>query len=184
MKNFQKLFAKPEAWNCLDKDEKEEIISLLPAHVYRGPDPPTEDGTETKLPPIPESFLRYSNHWRDGVRQFQVDLQNGRYDPEWLRQAEEALQERAEGEFDKFKEEEFEQFWGQKQKLNYGVIAGESSRVKLATLIDEGVIRIGDVWKYSRAFGKGAGRLMVEKEARVYTPFRRCRLLLQFLANT
>lgn len=162
-----KLLAKPEAWNCLDEVEKRQILDLLPDHIHPIPDPPGEDGTEAKIPPLPESFLRYSNHWRNGVRQFQVDLENGRYDPEWLRQAAEASQERAEGRFDKFKEEEFEQFWGQKQKLNYSVIAGESSRVKLVTLIEEGLVRVGDVWKYSRSFGKGGSRILVEKEAKI-----------------
>lgn len=164
-----KLLAKPEAWNCLDEVEKRQILDLLPDHIHPIPDSPGEDGTEAKIPPLPESFLRYSNHWRNGVRQFQVDLENGRYDPEWLRQAAEASQERADGRFDKFKEEEFEQFWGQKQKLNYSVIAGESSRVKLVTLIEEGLVRVGDIWKYSRSFGKGGSRILVEKEAKVCT---------------
>lgn len=101
------------------------------------------------------------------MRQFQVDLGAGRYDPEWLRQAAQAMKERAEGKFDKFKEEEFEQFWGQKQKLDYHVIAGESSKVKLETLIQHGVVRVGDVWKYSRVFGRKTERVFVEKEAKV-----------------
>lgn len=111
--------------------------------------------------------MRYSNVWRDAVRQFQVDLQAGRYDPEWLRQAAEAMEERAQGKFDKWKEEEFEEFWGQKQKLDYSVIAGESSRVKLDTLIQKGVVRKGDVWKYTRVFGRKNERVLVEKEAKV-----------------
>lgn len=131
-------------------------------HPYAG-----EDG---QIPALPESFLRYSNHWRDGVRQFQVDLENGHYDPKWSKQAEKAVQERAAGSFDKFKEQEFEEFWGQKQKFDRSLAAGESSQIKLGTLVEQGVVRAGDVWKYSRGFAHGR-KIMVEKEAKVYCLF-------------
>lgn len=120
--------------------------------------------------------MRYSNHWRDGVRQFQLDLENGRYDPQWLKQAEKAVQERAEGGFDKFKEQEFEEFWGQKQKFDRSLAAGESSQVKLGTLVEHGLVRAGDIWKLSRGFGRG-GKILVEKEAKV------CWLLAVFLVT-
>lgn len=168
----------------MDEEEKTEIINLLPEDVRpeivtapsQEKDESEVEGEEgggkveiqsAKIAPPPESFLRYSNNWRDGVRQFQLDLQNGRYDREWLRQAQEAMRERAEGRFDDFKEREFEQFWGQKQKLVHSVIAGESSRVKLETLIQEGLVRKGDVWKMSRVFALGREKILVEKEARV-----------------
>ncbi|RAQ61340.1 hypothetical protein COH20_004051 [Aspergillus flavus] len=159
-----KLLAKPEAWNCLEESEKREILDLLPEDLHSNLDPSSDD-PGAKIPPLPEEFLRYSNNWRDGIRHFQLDLQNGRYDPVWLRQAGEAMQQRADGKFDKFKEEEFEQFWGQKQKMDKTLAAGQSSQVKLSTLISNGVVLVGDVWKYSRAFKKG--NLLVEKEARI-----------------
>lgn len=139
-------------------------MNLLPDHVR----PQYEPGE--KVPPLSESFLRYSNHWRDGVRQFQIDLENGRYDPEWLRQAENAVEERAEGAYDNFKELEFEQFWGQKQKLDRSLVAGESSQIRLSTLIENGVVRTGDVWRLSRGFSLPGGRLLIEKEAKVCIP--------------
>ncbi|KAK2803843.1 hypothetical protein FQN50_006850 [Emmonsiellopsis sp. PD_5] len=159
-----KLLANPNAWTCLDENEKKEIISLLPDDIQRLVEPSDPDAI---IPPLPDSFVRYSNNWRDAVRQFQLDLQNGKYDPEWQRQAAEAMEERAQGEFDRFKEEQFEEFWGQKQKLDHAVIAGESSKVKLETLVKEGVVRVGDVWRYSRAFGKSGTKVLVEKEARI-----------------
>lgn len=161
----QKLLARPEAWNGLEQAEQQQILDLLPDHIHAHPYP----GEDGKIPALPES-LRYSNHWRDGVRQFQVDLENGRYDPEWLQQAEQAVQERAEGAFDDFKEQEFEEFWGQKQKLDKSLVAGESSQVKLGTLIENGLVREGDIWKLSRGFGGSAPRgrkILVEKEAKV-----------------
>ncbi|KAE8148480.1 Asx homology domain-containing protein [Aspergillus avenaceus] len=161
-----KLLADPRAWTCLEESEKKEILNLLPEDLYSHTTPPSDD-PDAKIPPLPESFLRYSNHWRDGIRQFQLDLEQGRYDPVWLREAEEAMQQRAEGKFDKFKEEEFEQFWGQKQKMDKTLAAGQSRQVKLSTLIEQGVVRGGDIWKYSRAFSKGANRVLVEKEVRI-----------------
>jgi hypothetical protein len=80
-----------------------------------------------------------------------------------MREAEEAVAQRAAGKFDKFKEQEFEEFWGQKQKMDRALAAGESSKIKLSTLIEHGVIRRGDIWKWSRSVRK----VLVEKEARI-----------------
>ncbi|XHF96794.1 hypothetical protein AWENTII_000412 [Aspergillus wentii] len=164
-----KLLAKPESWNLLDEEEKKEIVSLLPDNIKAQLEPSPDD-PDAKMPPIPESFLRYSNPWRDSIRQFQLDLQNGRYDPKWLQQADEAMRERSAGKFDNFKEIEFEEFWGQKQKMDTTIAAGESSQVKLETLIENGLVRPGDVWKLSRAFTMGKGRrerVFIEKEGKI-----------------
>ncbi|KAJ5768942.1 hypothetical protein N7520_003501 [Penicillium odoratum] len=162
-----KLLASSKAWNCLDEDEKRQILDFLPADTHPNPDPPADD-PHAKIPPLPDSFVRYSNNWRDGIRQFQLDLQHGRYDPEWLRQAEEARQERENGEFESFKEREYEEFWGQKQKLDKRLAAGESGKVKLGTLVEEGAIQIGDVWRFNYVYGKGAERIVIDKETRVH----------------
>ncbi|KAJ5564024.1 hypothetical protein N7513_000266 [Penicillium frequentans] len=162
-----KLLASSAAWHALDEDEKRQILDLLPADTHPNPDPPADDPS-AKIPPLPESFVRYSNNWRDCVRQFQIDLQNGRYDPEWLRQADQARQERENGDFDSFKDREYEEFWGQKQKLDKSLASGEASRVKLVTLINEGVIQVGDVWRFNYVYGKGADRIVIDKEARVH----------------
>ncbi|CAG8173442.1 unnamed protein product [Penicillium olsonii] len=161
-----KLLSHPRAWNCLEESEKREILALLPPDVH--PEAQilsNEPGTN--IPPIPDSFVRYSNNWRDGVRQFQLDLENGRYDPKWLRQAQEARERRSEGAFDSFKEREYELFWGQKQKVHCKAPAGESARVKLGTLITEGVVQLGDVWRFYFVFGRGSGRIVIDKEARI-----------------
>lgn len=141
-------------------------MSLLPEDTHPNPEPNPED-PNAGIPPLPDSFVRYSNNWRDGIRQFQLDLQNGRYDPEWLHQAEEARKQRQNGDFDSFKEREFEQFWGQKQRYHTTLPAGESSRVTLETLADAGVIQVGDVWKFEYTFGKKGDTVFIEKEARV-----------------
>ncbi|RAO65011.1 uncharacterized protein BHQ10_001023 [Talaromyces amestolkiae] len=161
-----RLFSNPKAWECLEEDEKRELLSLLPAHIHPNPDPDPND-PEAKIPPLPETFLRYDNNWRAALRNFQSDLESGRYRPDWQRQAKQAVQERAQGKFDDYKEQEFEQFWGQKQKINHGLIAGESSKVKLETLIAHDVVRVGDVWKYCRVFGGKKAQILVEKEVKI-----------------
>ncbi|QKX57087.1 uncharacterized protein TRUGW13939_04195 [Talaromyces rugulosus] len=165
-----KLFSNPKAWECLDEEEKKHLLSLLPTHIHPNPDP-DPDNPDAKIPALPDDFLRYDNNWRGALRNFQSDLESGRYKPAWQRQAKQAVQDRAEGKYDDFKEREFEQFWGQKQKINHGLIAGESSKVKLKTLIEHGVVRVGDVWKYSRLVsskrtGK-TGQVLVEKETKI-----------------
>ncbi|KAL3471796.1 Asx homology domain-containing protein [Aspergillus californicus] len=155
-----KLLTQPDAWECLEEAEKEEILELLPGDIHPNTDPSEIDG---KIPPLSQEFLRYSTHWRSGIRDFQLDLQNGHYDPQWQREAEEAAKQRAAGKFDKFKEEEFEQFWGQKQVMDRSLAAGQSSRVKISKLISHGIIRKGDVWRWSRSFRK----TLIDKEARI-----------------
>ncbi|KAJ6088442.1 hypothetical protein N7486_009703 [Penicillium sp. IBT 16267x] len=162
-----KLLSSSAAWHALDEDEKRQILDLLPADTHPNPDPPADD-PNAKIPPLPDSFVRYSNNWRDCIRQFQIDLQNGRYDPEWLRQADEARQQRENGDFDSYKEREYEEFWGQKQKLDKRLMAGEAGKVKLTTLVDEGVIQVGDVWRFNYVYGRGADRIVIDKEARVH----------------
>ncbi|KAJ5201276.1 hypothetical protein N7449_006079 [Penicillium cf. viridicatum] len=161
-----KLLARPEAWNSLEESDKREILALLPPDVHPEAQAASDD-PDAKIQPIPDPFIRYSNNWRDGVRQFQLDLQNGRYDPEWLRQAQEAREQRENGDFDNFKEREYEQFWGQKQKVGWNAAAGESARVKMGTLINEGVIQLGDIWKFYYVYGRGPGRIVIEKEVKV-----------------
>ncbi|GLI80944.1 hypothetical protein PoHVEF18_009311 [Penicillium ochrochloron] len=162
-----KLLARPEAWDILEEDEKREILALLPADTHPASELPSDD-PNTKIPPLPESFVRYSNNWRDGIRQFQLDLENGRFDPEWLRQAEQARRKRENGDFDSFKEREFEKFWGQKQRTHDTAASGESSKVKLTQLIEAGVFLVGDVWRFSYCYGKGQDRLAIDKEVRIH----------------
>ncbi|CRG86257.1 hypothetical protein PISL3812_03260 [Talaromyces islandicus] len=165
-----RLFSNPKAWECLDEEEKKHLISLLPAHIHPNPDP-DPDNPDAKIPALPDDFLRYDNNWRGALRNFQSDLEAGRYKPTWQRQARQAVKDRAEGKYDDFKEREFEQFWGQKQKINHGLIAGESSKVRLKTLIQHGVVRVGDVWKYSHFHStkrnSKADQILVEKEAKI-----------------
>ena len=165
------MLANPEAWTCLEEAEKTELLSLLPAHVHPIPVPDPE-AADQKIEPLPESFVRYSTDWQDAVRGFQNDLDHGRYEPEWQTQAAQAMEERALGKYDSFKEQQYEEFWGQKQKLSYDVVTGESSQIKLEVLVQQGLVKVGDIWKYSRIYQK-AGGAHVEKEVTVRPSFNR-----------
>ncbi|KAJ5368195.1 uncharacterized protein N7496_007955 [Penicillium cataractarum] len=162
-----KILARPETWDILEEDEKREILALLPADTHPASELPPDD-IDAKIPPLPDSFVRYSNNWRDGIRQFQIDLQNGRFDPEWLRQAETARRKREKGDFDSFKEREFEKFWGQKQRTDMSVMSGESSKIKLTQLIEAGVFLVGDIWRFGYVWGKGPDRVTIDKEVRIH----------------
>ena len=115
---------------------------------------------------VPIEYFRYNPDWRRLVREFQEDLGAGRYEPEWQRQALQAMEERARGDFDEYKDNQFEEFWGQKQKKPRD-LAGESSNIKLEDLTKHGIIREGDIFSYSRVIGRGKGRVLVEKDMRI-----------------
>lgn len=77
------------------------------------------------------------------------------------------MEERARGEFDVYKENEYEEFWGQKQKLSRDILAGESTTLKLEVMIEHGVFRVGDEIVFSRTIGRKEKRVLFEKECKV-----------------
>lgn len=150
------LLATPDVWAQMTKEELEHINTLFPDHVPRN-----ENGS------ISLDWLRYDNDWRHGIRQWQADLEAGHLDPKWQREAALAMEERAAGNFDKFKEEEFEEFWGQKQKMHSRMLAGQSSVLKLPNLIAGSLFKEGDFWVYSRTFVRGNDKTEIVKDCKV-----------------
>ncbi|MGI4802041.1 MAG: hypothetical protein ACRYG8_50030 [Janthinobacterium lividum] len=135
------------------------LISMLPGAYV--PDLP--DGES--LPNIPKLFLKSNSSFQADVRLFQEDLAGGRYDPVWLKDAQEAMSKRARGHYDDWKEKNREEFWGQKQKIDWQALAGESSQHKLLTLVAAGCFEVGDIWRLRRS-PRGMG-IVIEKEAMV-----------------
>lgn len=152
----KRLLANPSTWEQMTEDELKHIDTLFPDHVPR-----EENGS------ISLNWLRYNNDWRHGICQWQTDLEAGRLDPEWQQEAAIAMEERAAGKFDKFKEEEFEEFWGQKQKMPWKMHAGQSSALKLPDLIAANLFKEGDFWVYSRGFIRNKDKTEVVKDCRV-----------------
>ena len=147
----------PKTYEHLTKEDWEELREELPPSV-----PLSSDGYS-----IPMNFFKYDADFRRGIREFQEDLSTGRLDPGWQEAAGEAMEERARGDFDAYKENQFEEFWGQKQKLDWKAVAGESAKLKLDVMIQNGVFKEGDYFSYSRVAGRAKARVMVEKECKV-----------------
>lgn len=70
---------------------------------------------ETEIP-RPEAFTMSNDCFRTDVAKFKEDLGNGHLAKTWQAAAEQAVVERANGEYDDWKAEEAEMWWGQKSK--------------------------------------------------------------------
>lgn len=105
--NNKNFFIADRAYSGFTEAEKKDLCGLVPPNFLE-PDVenPSEEGNEK---------VKYDMNFRYHLRCFANDLKGGRYDPEWIKQADEAMQARARGEFDAYKEGHFEEFWGQKQ---------------------------------------------------------------------
>lgn len=150
-------FSNPKTYEGFTKSDWEDLRETLPPNV-----PVNPDGYS-----IPMTFFKYDPDFRRGIREFQEDLGSGRLDPKWQADAAQAMEERAQGKFDAYKEDQFEAFWGQKQKSNHNDLAGESTKVKLDLLIQNEVFKLGDYFSYSRVIGRGKSGLLIEKDCKV-----------------
>ena len=152
------------AWVSLSEDQQMKLVSLLPG----GYDLLRE--REDREANILKNTLMSNSAFQSDVRMFQEDLAESRLQPAWLAKAKLAMEKRSRGEFDSWKEEETERFWGQKQRIDYSALAGESSKVKIEDLITSGCFQVDDRWLYIRKINKkGKGSILIEKEAKVNT---------------
>ena len=147
----------PKTYHSFTKSDWEDLREILPSDV-----PINSDGYS-----IPITFFKYDPDFRRGIREFQEDLSSGRLDPKWQADAAQAMEERARGEFDVYKENQFEAFWGQKQKLSHDALAGESTKIKLDLLIQNDIFKVGDYFSYSRVVGRGKSGVLVEKDCKI-----------------
>jgi hypothetical protein len=115
------------------------------------------------IPNIMRQVMQSNNSFQADIRLFQEDLAAGRYDPKWLEDAQEAMEKRAQGHFDDWKERNREEFWGQKQKVDWTTLSGDSAQYTLVDLVKAGLFEVGDIWSMKRG-GQG---VKVEKEAKV-----------------
>ncbi|KAL8768860.1 MAG: hypothetical protein Q9209_005041 [Squamulea sp. 1 TL-2023] len=150
------FFGDPNNWSQVSNDDKEFIRGLLPLHVEL-----TDDGS------IPTDFWKYNPEFRLDCRNLREDLRAGRMDSEWQLQAHQAMEERATGAFDSFKEREYEEYWGQKQKVEWNYLAGDASKVKLDELLDAGLFKVGDIWSFDHTFGRRDKAVKVQKECKI-----------------
>lgn len=161
--NLSDLLSNDRAWDELTRDQQVQLISMLPNN------PLPQVLPDTPIPNVAKAFLKGNSSFQADVRLFQEDLAAGRYDPIWLKDAHKASERRAAGDFDSWKEKNRETFWGQKQRVDYTALAGDSSLHDLPTLVASGYFQVGDVWLLQRGYRPGGGEkgFTVEKEATV-----------------
>lgn len=134
-----------QAWASLDEKAQEKIIGMLsPSHLSSLVT--TVDGKQI----LNVSLLMSNSSWNYFIGCVRDDISLGRNKPAWLQDANTAYLERQVGKFDTWKEKEYEEFWGVKQKLAAGVIAGSSATLKWDDLVKRGLFKAGDVFQYSR----------------------------------
>lgn len=165
--HLQIVLAQPDSFSCLSDTEKELLVSLLPKDAEGRTLHMQNSGTPEGA--VDARFLRSDVDFLNGVSRFQEDIREGRLDDEWLRQGVVAHEERKAGNFDDFKDNEYESFWGHKQKLSHDVTAGFTAKTKFDALCAEGVIQVGDVFCYARKFAATGthGEVLIEKHVKV-----------------
>ncbi|OCL07528.1 hypothetical protein AOQ84DRAFT_440139 [Glonium stellatum] len=108
--NLLSILTGDEAWDVLSESEQAVLYSMLPAT-------PTNATLVVLDPtPRPDDLSKRNTAFVTDIRKFQEDLGAGFYDPRWQEAAAEAMELRAAGTFDEWKEKETEAFWGQKMK--------------------------------------------------------------------
>lgn len=109
------LLLEDGAWTSLTAEQKITLISMLPdgsenqqllEQIKAG-----VTGNETR-----PQWFKASNVFGDEVAKFRSDLTNGHLGKTWQAAAEQAVAERAAGEYDAWKAVEAELWWGQKSK--------------------------------------------------------------------
>lgn len=107
------MLLEPAAWTSLTADQQKELISMLPdsttdkALLEKIETGETEDTR-------PEAFTISNDCFRTDVAKFKEDLKNGHLAKTWQVAAHQAVAARAAGEYDEWKAQEAELWWGQK----------------------------------------------------------------------
>lgn len=103
------------AWTSLSAEQQATLVSMLPDTAETQQLLSKIKGGETE-DTRPQSFMVSNVCFRTDVAKFQEDLTNGHLAKTWQAAAEQAVVERAAGEYDAWKAEEAELWWGQKSK--------------------------------------------------------------------
>ncbi|KAK4137625.1 hypothetical protein BT67DRAFT_438878 [Trichocladium antarcticum] len=105
MADLRAILLLPEAWDVLTQEEKQEILAKFPddTHIL-------DAGTPDARPNLVS--LRNDDNFRHDCARYCENLEAGRYDDEWLRQAWPAHEKHRRGDFDGFLRDEFEAEWG------------------------------------------------------------------------
>lgn len=100
---LKKLLSSPAAFDLLPASDKEQILSLArPQDIQTD-----EEGNRS----FKQSFLQ-SSEFTLAIAQYKDDLRQGRHDPEWLRQALVAHEDRKDGKFERYERAQLKKDWG------------------------------------------------------------------------
>lgn len=144
-----------QTWDLLTPEEQRECLALLP----------DVDKTEINgQQALNHDFFTHNILLQDSIRDFQDRLDAGYMMPSHVKKTIDASRDRLAGKADAFKDEQFERFWGEKQKLDSTLIAGQTTSLTLPSMITSKVFLVGDVFQYSRTFQQGKKRIAVEKD--------------------
>ncbi|KAI5865545.1 Asx homology domain-containing protein [Durotheca rogersii] len=105
--NLRDLLCSSKAWDLLDPEEKQEILSKFPDQKDI-----LDVGTENARPDI--QALRNNDNFRNDIARYQEDLSKGCHDPEWIQQARSAHRKRELGFYNDFLAARFEEEWDMK----------------------------------------------------------------------
>ncbi|KAK6510707.1 hypothetical protein TWF506_009809 [Arthrobotrys conoides] len=150
-------------WGLFTEEEKTELLALLHPIDTEITFPDQDPALPPPRIPTPELFQNLNNDaFRSAFAELQEDLDSGSYEPAYIRKAEEALNLRVGSmadAVDNMKNNEFEEYWGQKQAVFFGD-AGQSAGITLYELCQQKMLKPGDVFEYKRSF---QGGIVVEK---------------------
>lgn len=112
-------------WDSLAESEKQVCLDLLPS-IDRN-----EDGS------LSRHFFERNVVLQDAIRDFQDQLAAGFFLESHIKKTVNATRKRIAGAADKFKDDQFELYWGQKCKVNHSCDAGAPQSLKLQNDRDE-----------------------------------------------
>lgn len=113
----QHMLLEDPAWTSLSSEQQSVLMSMLPPGTTNRTNLDRNgnevDDTESMRP---QAFTMSNDCFRTDVAKFKEDLKNGHLAKTWQAAAEQATIERAAGEYDGWKAQEAELWWGQRSK--------------------------------------------------------------------
>jgi hypothetical protein len=107
------MLLEQSAWSSLSKEQQTTLVSMLPQSCANTGLLAKIKNNETEGT-RPQAFTMSNDCFRTDVAKFKEDLKNGHLAKTWQAAAEQAVIERAAGEYDVWKAQEAESWWGQK----------------------------------------------------------------------
>ncbi|KAK4127674.1 hypothetical protein N657DRAFT_536414, partial [Parathielavia appendiculata] len=102
--DLRAILLHPDAWDILTPEEKRDVLAKFPDETHI-----LDAGTANARPDTVS--LRNDDNFRHDCARYCENIELGRHDEEWLRQAWTAHEKQKRGGFDEFLREQFEEEW-------------------------------------------------------------------------